>query len=103
MNKSIVNTAIIFIVGIFSLNIDFVNAKEDEQLLIYHEMIENIRRYSFERDSTLPVDSINKALQEINYGRNGSAEQEELLQLSCNGDSEGFRRRHDRCSYRFGL
>jgi hypothetical protein len=74
-----------------------VNAKEDERLLIYHEMVENIRQYNLERDATLPADSINKALQEINYGRNGSAEQEELLQFSCDGGSESLRRGYYRC------
>ena len=67
--------------------------------------IEKIREYEREQKITQPGDVLNSAIEDldINYGSNGSAEQEELLQLSCNGDSEGLRRRHDRCSYRFGL
>ena len=67
--------------------------------------IEKIREYEREQKITQPGDVLNSAIEDldINYGRNGSAEQEELLQLSCNGDSEGLRRRHDRCSYRFGF
>jgi len=69
------------------------------------EWVDHIREYERQRNSTPPSDVLNSAIADldVNYGSNGSAEQKKLLQLSCNGDSEGLRRRHDRCSYRFGL
>ena len=49
----------------------------------------NARRTQIEENATLPSDAINNALTgfwEEEYGSDGSTEQEELLQLSSNGD-----------------
>ena len=42
------------------------------------------RRRQMEANMTHPVDSINKALLEFNYGSDGSTKSEELLQLPSN-------------------
>ena len=42
------------------------------------------RRKQIEANMTHPVDSINKALLEFNYGSDGSTKSEELLQLPSN-------------------
>ena len=42
------------------------------------------RRKQMEANMTHPVDSINKALLEFNYGSDGSTKSEELLQLPSN-------------------
>ena len=44
------------------------------------------RRRQMEANMTHPVDSINKALLEFNYGSDGSTKSEELLQLPSNGN-----------------
>ena len=44
------------------------------------------RRKQIEANMTHPVDSINKALLEFNYGSDGSTKSEELLQLPSNED-----------------
>ena len=44
------------------------------------------RRKEIEANMTHPVDSINKALLEFNYGSDGSTKSEELLQLPSNED-----------------
>ena len=44
------------------------------------------RRRQIEANMTHPVDSINKALLEFNYGSDGSTKSEELLQLPSNQD-----------------
>ena len=44
------------------------------------------RRRQMEANMTHPVDSINKALLEFNYGSDGSTKSEELLQLPSNED-----------------
>ena len=48
--------------------------------------IRNERRKRIEQNATLPSDAINSALMEFNYGKNGTTEQEELLQLPSDGD-----------------
>ena len=48
--------------------------------------IRNARRTEIEKNATLPSDAINSALMEFNYGKNGTTEQEELLQLPSDGD-----------------
>ena len=59
----------------------------------WHQMqmmfIRNERRKRIEENMTSPSDAINSALDdfmEAQYGSDGSTEQEELLQLSSNGD-----------------
>ena len=42
------------------------------------------RRRQMEANMTHPVDSINKAIMEFNYGSDGSTKSEELLQLPSN-------------------
>ena len=44
------------------------------------------RRRQIEANMTHPVDSINKALLEFNYGSDGSTKSEELLQFPSNQD-----------------
>ena len=44
------------------------------------------RRRQMEANMTHPVDSINKALLEFNYGSDGSTKSEELLQFPSNED-----------------
>ena len=44
------------------------------------------RRKQMEANMTHPVDSINKALLEFNYGSDGSTKSEELLQFPSNQD-----------------
>ena len=46
----------------------------------------NARRNQIEQTATKPSDAINSALAEYNYGSNDTTEQEELLQLSSDGD-----------------
>ena len=99
--------AIFSVIGIGVGGALFLDQKHASSIPKYksNAWIEKIREYEREQKITQPGDVLNSAIEDldINYGRNGSAEQEELLQLSCNGDSEGLRRRHDRCAYRFGL
>ena len=59
---------------------------EESQWNYVYDAIEYIKRGERERTMTDPSDSINKALMEFNNGSNDSTEQEELLQLSSNGD-----------------
>ena len=44
------------------------------------------RRRQMEANMTHPVDSINKAIMEFNYGSDGSTKSEELLQFPSNED-----------------
>ena len=48
--------------------------------------IRNVRRTKMEENMTQPDDAINRALMEFEYGSNGSAESQELLQLSSDGN-----------------
>ena len=51
-----------------------------------YRAIEYIKAGQREKKMTDPTDAINSALMEFNNGSNGSTEQEELLQLSGDGD-----------------
>ena len=66
------------------------------------EWIEKLRDHEAQKTRTPVEESINKSLDlwEEEDGSNGSTEQEELLQLSSDKDSESIRRRYDRCSDR---
>ena len=66
------------------------------------EWIERLRDYEAEKTRTDPEDSINRSLDlwEEEDGSNDPTEQEELLQLPSDGDSESPGRRYDRCSDR---
>ena len=46
----------------------------------------NMRKGQIEQNATTPSDAINNAIAEFNYGNNDTTEQEELLQLSGDGD-----------------
>ena len=46
----------------------------------------NMRKGQIEQNATIPSDAINNAIAEFNYGNNDTTEQEELLQLSGDGD-----------------
>ena len=61
------------------------------------EWIEKIRDHESKKTRTPVEDSINNALEdmEIDYGSDGSTEQEELLQLQSDKDRQGFRWGHD--------
>ena len=59
---------------------------EESQWNYVYSAIEYIKRGEREKKMTDPSISINKALMEFNNGSNDSTEQEELLQLSSNGD-----------------
>ena len=62
------------------------------------EWIEKIRNHESKQTRTQPEDSINKALEdmEFDYGSNDPTESQELLQLSSDGDQQSIRWRHDR-------
>ena len=66
------------------------------------EWIERLRDYEAEKTRTDPEDSINRSLDlwEEEDGSNDPTEQEELLQLPSDEDSESIRRGYDRCSDR---
>ena len=64
------------------------------------EWIQKIREHESQQNRTPIEDVINRSLEDFNDGSNGSTEQEELLQLSCDEDKESPRRRHDRCDNR---
>ena len=51
-----------------------------------YRAIEYIKQGEREKKMTDPADAINSALMEFNNGSNGSTKQEELLQLSGDGD-----------------
>ena len=64
------------------------------------EWIQQIREYESKQNRPPIEDVINSSLEDFNDGCNGSTEQEELLQLPCDEDQEGLRRRYDRCNNR---
>ena len=70
------------------------------------EWIEKIRNHESKQTRTQPEDSINKALEdmEFDYGSNDPTESQELLQLSSDGDQQsirwGYDRRYDRSWFR---
>ena len=76
------------------------------------ELIERIREWESEQKRT-PIDiDINSAIddyqvtkyqEEFDYGCDGSAEQEELLQLPSSEDRQSTGRGHDRCDDRPGV
>ena len=62
------------------------------------EWIQKIRDHESRKTRTNAEDSINKALEdmEFDYGSNDPTESQELLQLSSDGDQQSIRWRHDR-------
>ena len=59
---------------------------EESQWQYVYDAIEYIKRGEREKTMSDPSDSINKALMEFNNGSDDSTKQEELLQLSSNGN-----------------
>jgi len=66
------------------------------------QWIQDIRNWEAEQNRTPVEESINKSLIELEWedGSDGTSEQEELLQLQGDKDSQGTRRGYDRCSDR---
>ena len=70
--------------------------------LPFHWM-EELRNWTNEQNR-IPVEAmLNSSLAEFNHGSNGSTEQEELLQFSCDEDKESLRRGYYRCDNRSGI
>ena len=59
------------------------------------EWIEKIRDHESKRTRTSVEDMLNNTLMEYEDGSDGSTKQEVLLQLSSDGDQQGFRWGHD--------
>ena len=67
------------------------------------QWIQDLRNWEAEQNRTTVEESINSSLQELEWeedGEDGSAKQEELLQLPSYRDQQSPRRRHDRCHHR---
>ena len=69
----------------------FYDTREDTPLVImdtYNHMVDKLRNWKAEQERTPVEDSINNALADLeyNYGSDDPTEQEELLQLSSDGD-----------------
>jgi len=69
-----------------------------------NQMIQDVRNWEAEQNRTPAEESINSAIEDLwedtEDGSDGSTEQEELLQLPSDKDSESIRRGYDRCSDR---
>ena len=66
-------------------------------------VIQQMRDWKSEQERTPIEEMLNNSLEQMewgDYGSDGSTEQEELLQLPSDKDSEGGGRGHDRCSNR---
>ena len=69
----------------------FVDTREDKPLVImetYHHMVDSIRNWKMQKERTPVEDMINNALSDMenDNGSDDPTKQEELLQLSSNGD-----------------
>ena len=67
------------------------------------QWIQDQRTWEAEQNRSTVEESINSSLQELEWeedGEDGSAKQEELLQLPSDRDSQSIRRGYDRCSHR---
>ena len=74
------------------VNMPVMASPIDDRDKFYDELYENLweaQREERMKNRTLPVDSINKALMEFNYGSNGATLTEELLQLPSDEDQQG--------------
>ena len=66
-------------------------------------VIQQMRDWKSEQERTPIEEMLNNSLEQMewgDYGSDGSTEQEELLQLPSDKDSESIRRGYDRCSDR---
>ena len=69
----------------------YLDSRDDKPLVImetYNHMVDRLRNWKAEQERTPVEDSINNALADLeyNYGSDDPTEQEELLQLSSDGD-----------------
>ena len=103
------NEKVVAAIGLFgSVAVAFIGAgyfapkAEANQFPSAGEAIQRMRDWEAEKTRTDPEDSINRSLDlwEEEDGSNDPTEQEELLQLPSDGDSESPGRRYDRCSDR---
>ena len=69
-----------------------------------NQMIQDVRNWEAEQNRTPAEESINSAIEDLwedtENGSNDPTEQEELLQLPSDKDSESIRRGYNRCSDR---
>ena len=66
-------------------------------------VIQQMREWKSEQERTPIEEMLNNSLEQMEWeedGSDGSTEQEELLQLPSDKDSESIRRGYDRCSDR---
>ena len=89
----------------FTHTVTLYDTRDDDPFDIAHmghsfptdQWIEKLRDHESRKTRTNPEDSINKALEdmEFDYGSNDPTKQEVLLQLPSDGDQQGFRWGHD--------
>ena len=96
------NEKVVAAIGLFgSVAVAFIGAgyfaPKAEAFPTAGEMVQKMREHQSEQNRTPAEDSINSAIEdmEIDYGSDGSPEQEELLQLQSDKDRQGFRWGHD--------
>ena len=101
------NEKVVAAIGLFgSVAVAFIGAgyfaPKAEAFPTAGEMVQKMREHQSEQNRTPAEDSINRSLDlwEEEDGSNGSTEQEELLQLPSDKDSESIGRGYDRCSDR---
>ena len=103
------NEKVVAAIGLFgSVAVAFIGAgyfapkAEANQFPSAGEAIQRMRDWEAEQTRTPAEESINRSLDlwEEEDGSNDPTEQEELLQLPSNRDSESIRRGYDRCSHR---
>ena len=92
------NEKVVAAIGLFgSIALAFIGAgyfaPKAEAFPTAGEMVQKMREHQSEQNQTPAEDSINSAIEdmEIDYGRDGSTESEELLQLPSVRFQSGFR------------
>ena len=92
------NEKVVAAIGLFgSVAVAFIGAgyfaPKAEAFPTAGEMVQKMREHQSEQNRTPAEDSINSAIEdmEIDYGSDGSTEQEELLQLQSDKDRQSFR------------
>ena len=102
------NEKVVAAIGLFgSVAVAFIGAgyfaPKAEAFPTAGEMVQKMREHQSEQNQTPAEDSINSAIEDLweeEDGSDGSTEQEELLQLPSDEDSESIGRGYDRCSDR---
>ena len=101
------NEKVVAAIGLFgSVAVAFIGAgyfaPKAEAFPTAGEMVQKMREHQSEQNRTPAEESINRSLDlwEEEDGSDGSTEQEELLQLPSDEDSESIGRGYDRCSDR---